>query len=99
MPAKTRRFWHCTKGHILGEFRKVSSRVTGNKIVALMLYENSELSVDHVPDELPPLRQRLIGDALDVRCTICLHTRDYNMDEDALDQLMSTRAKMNAVRV
>jgi len=99
MPANERRFWLCRNGHIMGEIKKISLRPDGGQVSALMLYENSLACEAIPPAELPPLRQKLIGNALEIKCTLCEQRRDWFIGEDAFEHLMATRAKMNASRV
>ena len=96
MPANERRFWWCTKGHIMGEIRKISlGGTSGAKVRALLLFEKSLASEADIPKELPPLRMTAVGDGRDIACTICGHLRDWNIGEDAMEQLLSTRVKMH----
>ena len=88
MPANERRFWWCQRGHIMGEVQRVT--YGAGKVRALMLYEQS-VDKDNVPDELPPLRGRVIGDMDQIACTYpnCGHTRDWHIGEDAYQQMMA----------
>lgn len=87
MPASERRMWKCPRGHVIGEV-KYLTRDKGVRVRALMQYDRSETKL---PDELPALRAKLIGDAYDVRCTICGTVRDWYMGEDAINELLEKR--------
>ena len=86
MPANERKLKWCKHGHIIGEVKKVT--FGSYRVQALMLYENS-VELANVPDELPPLRARLIGSAADVTCTICQATLEWIIGQDTFDALMA----------
>lgn len=86
MPANERRLWWCPKGHIMGEVKKVT--VGQHRVRALMLYEKSVDPAD-VPPSLPALRGKVIGSMDNICCTICEHTRNWIVGEDAMIQLLS----------
>lgn len=94
MPASERRFWWCKKGHIMGEIKTVA--VSGGRVRALMLYETS-IALQDVPDDLPPLRARIIGSAEQIKCTFpgCDHTRDWIIGEDGMRQLLASVKRMH----
>lgn len=88
MPANDRRLWPNKKihQHVLGEIRYVLSGQ--RRVRALMLYETS-VEREQIPDDLPPLRGRVIGDQDQIRCTICKRpVADWLIGEDALDALL-----------
>jgi len=86
MPADDRKFKWCRHGHIIGEIKKVTFGTA--RVQALMLYEKS-IELDDMPEELPPLRARLIGSAADVTCTICRATIEWIIGQDTFDALMA----------
>lgn len=92
MPANERRFWKCKRGHIIGEIKRI--RKGEGHVRALWVYEES---VSEAPEEIPPLRAKVTGDADEIRCTVkdCGCTRDWHIGEDGIGQLMEARAKMN----
>ncbi len=89
MPANERRQWVGSCKHVVGEVKYVT-RVSGVRLRALMVYETSLLEL---PAELPPLRMKLIGDALEIKCTICGAVRDWYLGEDAINELLANRKK------
>lgn len=96
MPASDRRFWWCIKGHIMGEVRRVSVDDGRYKVTALMLYERAVLSVD-VPEGLPTLRGRVIGEMLDIQCNYpgCTCTRDWHPGEDSMRRLLESVRRLH----
>jgi len=86
MPANERKFKWCRYGHIIGETKKITFGTA--RVQALMLYEQS-IELNDVPEELPPLRARLIGSAADVTCTICRATIEWIIGQDTFDALMA----------
>lgn len=86
MPVSERKLKWCKHGHIIGEVKKITFGT--RRVQALMLYESSVELAD-VPEELPPLRARLIGSAADVSCTICKATLEWIIGQDTFDALMS----------
>jgi hypothetical protein len=87
MPAGERKLKWCKHGHIMGEIKKITTRE--RHVQALMLYEQS-VELENVPDELPPLRGRVIGDVLEIRCTICKAAMiDWEIGQDAFNALMA----------
>jgi hypothetical protein len=86
MSANERKLKWCKHGHIVGEVKKVTFGT--RRVKALMLYEQS-VELEDVPEELPPLRARLIGSAADVTCTICKATLEWIIGQDTFDALMA----------
>ena len=89
MPATERRFWPRPEvhQHVLGEIKIIY--VGEAKIRALMLYEQS-VERDAIPEEMPPLRGRLVGEMDDIHCTICGRSvGDWLVGEDAMMALLS----------
>jgi len=89
MPANDRKLWPrpAIHEHVLGEVKRVC--VEQCSVLVLMVYEQS-VERDAVPDELPPLRGRLLGDMDGIRCTICgREVADWHVGEDAMEVLLS----------
>lgn len=89
MPANERRFWPRPDihTHVLGEVAHVYIGQT--RVRALMLYETS-VARDQVPEELPSLRGKVIGDVDAIICSICGQpVADWHIGEDAMEVLIS----------
>lgn len=86
MPSNERKLKWCKHGHVIGEIKKITFGET--RVRALMLYEQSVELCD-VPDELPPLRARLVGSSSEITCTICKATLDWIIGQDAFNELMA----------
>ena len=89
MPKSERRPWLAPCKHVVGEVKYVM-RDSGVRVRALMVYE---VSVLELPAVLPLLRMKTIGDALEIKCTICGAVRDWYLGEDGLRELLEKRKK------
>lgn len=94
MPANQRTFWWCGGkdgvGHVVGELAYVNLRV--GRVTALLLYEDAQ---DELPGEVPPLRQRLIGTALDIQCTCCGNQFDWYAGQATLNRMLNNMKMRN----
>jgi hypothetical protein len=89
MPATDRKPWPrpVIHEHVLGEVVRVN--VGQYQARVLMIYEQS-VERNSIPDGLPPLRGRLLGDMDGVRCTICgREVANWHVGEDAMQALLS----------
>lgn len=89
MPANERRFWPRpdVHDHVLGEVVYVFIGQT--RVRALALYETS-VEREQVPEELPPLRGKVIGDVDAIVCSICgTPVADWHIGEDAMEILIN----------
>ena len=89
MPASERRPWLAPCKHYVGEVRYVT-RESGIRVRALMVYE---VSTVELPAIMPPVRLKVIGDCLEIKCTICGAVRDWYLGEDGLRELLEKRKK------
>ncbi|MBI5951884.1 MAG: hypothetical protein HY865_09520 [Chloroflexi bacterium] len=89
MPANERRLWPRVKvhKHVLGELKYIY--LGERRVRALMVYEEA-VERNNVPQEMPSLRMRLVGDAHEIRCSICkCNVADWDAGEDAIQELLS----------
>ena len=84
MPANERKFKSCQNGHVIGEIKRII--YYGANVKSLLLFNQSIAGPD-VPEELPPLRAKIIGSAIELCCTIC--ASKVNWGQEAFDALMS----------
>jgi hypothetical protein len=78
----------------MGELKRVV--IDHGKMTVLMLYEQS-VELANVPAKIPTLRARIVGNAMDIRCTYpgCGHSRDWNVGEDGMKRLLEAVRHMH----
>jgi hypothetical protein len=82
---KRRTFIYCPRDHVIGEI--VNKDLNGEKVSALYVYEKSVLETT-VTEELPVKRCILLGDALEIECTICRQARDWTISNKTAVAMM-----------
>jgi hypothetical protein len=86
MPTDNRTFWWCGGkdgvGHVVGELGEIE--IESGKVTGLFLYQES---IWTPPKIMPPLRMRLIGTALDIKCTQCQCKFNWYIGQGALIKL------------
>ncbi len=92
-----RRFFLCTgevvkkhelpsRSHIIGELRYVEDE--GHRVTALAVYDVS-VPAGQCPPQRPSIRLDVIGDARNIRCTICGNVQRWEIGQAGFLALMS----------
>lgn len=92
MPPEKREYWYCgghpRVGHVVGEIGYTDLQPAGVRVTTLLLYDQSQ---PFPPEQVPTLRGRIVGTALDLRCTVCGRTYDWYIGVASMQKMLAGR--------